>query len=93
MSTTTIKSDPTVRNQCLYMSMELGEGTWKLGFTTGFGEKLSRRRVASRDAKAILAAIDFVKRAWTLRTEWKCEVVMKRVETDSGYTVSSSRTE
>ena len=69
MSTATIKSDPTVGNQCLYMSMELGEGTWKLGFTTGFGEKLIRRRVASRDAKAILAAIASVKRALDLAGE------------------------
>jgi transposase len=63
MSTATINGDSTACNQCLYMALELGEGTWKLGFTTGFGEKLIRRRVASRDSKSILKAIASVKKS------------------------------
>jgi transposase len=43
--------------------MELGEGTWKLGFTRGFGEKLMKRRVVARDAEAILKAIASVKKS------------------------------
>ncbi len=39
MSTAMIESEPTVCGECPHMSMELGEGTWKLGFTIGFGEK------------------------------------------------------
>ncbi len=56
--------------------MELGEGTWKLGFTTGFGEKLVRRRVASRNSKAILDAVDSVKKSLDLEDG---------VEVRSGY--------
>jgi transposase len=56
--------------------MELGEGTWKLGFTTGLGEKLIRRRVASRDTKAILKTIASIKRSLGLT---------EGVEVRSGY--------
>ena len=76
MSTATIGIDSTARNQYLYMSLELGEGTWKLGFATGFGEKVIRRRVASRDGKAILKAIASMKRLLGLAEE---------VEVRSGY--------
>ena len=44
MSTATIESDSSASGESLYMSMELGEGSWKLGFTRGFGEKTFRRR-------------------------------------------------
>ncbi len=54
MSTATIESKSTEAGEFLYMSMELGEGTWKLGFTIGFGENFERRKVAARDRKAIL---------------------------------------
>jgi hypothetical protein len=61
MSAETIETHPTASSDCLYMSMELGEGVWKLGFTRSFGEKWVKRRVASRDVKAILKAIGSVK--------------------------------
>ena len=76
MSTATIESDSTECDACLYMSMELGEGTWKLGFTTGFGEKLTKRRVASRDVNAVLKAIASVRKSLGLEDA---------VEVRSGY--------
>ncbi len=56
--------------------MELAEGVWKLGFTSGFGEKLVKRRVAARDVGAILRAIASVKQALGLSAG---------VEVRSGY--------
>ena len=76
MSTATIENNPTASSECLYMSMELGEGVWKLGFARGFGEKLVKRRVASRDVEAILKAIASVKKSLGLAAE---------VEVRSGY--------
>jgi transposase len=76
VSTATIKGDSTECDECLYMSMELSDGTWKLGFTTGFGEELTRRRVAARDAKAVLKAITSVRKSLGLVDE---------VEVRSGY--------
>jgi transposase len=76
VSTATIENNPTASSECLYMSMELGEGVWKLGFARGFGEKLVKRRVASRDVEAILKAIASVKKSLGLAAE---------VEVRSGY--------
>jgi transposase len=61
VSTATIENYSSASRECLYMSMELGEGSWKLGFTRGFGEKFVKRRVASRDVEAVLKAIASVK--------------------------------
>ncbi len=63
MPTATIESNSTVSSEILYMSMELGEGTWKLGFTAGFGEKFVRRKVTARDGKAVLRTIALVKQS------------------------------
>jgi transposase len=46
--------------------LELGEGTWKLSFTSGFGEQVLRRGVRSRDREAILGAIDAMKERFGL---------------------------
>ncbi len=76
MSTATIETNPTASSDCLYMSMELGEGVWKLGFTRGFGEKFERRQVAARDGKAVLRAITSEKKSLRLAAG---------VEVRSGY--------
>ena len=76
MSTASIETDSTASSDCLYMSMELGEGVWKLGFTKGYGEKLVKRRVASRDVETIRKAIASVKKALGLAAA---------VEVRSGY--------
>ncbi len=69
MFTATIESKSTAGSEFLYMSMELGEGTWKLGFTIGFGENFERRKVAARDRKAILRTIASVKRTLGLAAD------------------------
>jgi transposase len=57
MTATTRRFDPTALHDTLCLSFELGEGTWKLSFTSSFGEKVLRRGVASRDGEAVLQAI------------------------------------
>ena len=37
----------------LYFSFELGERNWKLGFTTGFGQRPRLRTVEARDVDAV----------------------------------------
>jgi transposase len=61
MTATTRRFDPTVLRDILCISFELGEGTWKLSFTSGFGEKVFRRRLRSRDRQALLRAIAVMK--------------------------------
>jgi hypothetical protein len=36
----------------LYMAIELADNHWKLGFTTGFGQRPRERNVAARDTAA-----------------------------------------
>src|SRR4030042_3027151 len=61
MTATTRRFDPTVLRDILCISFELGEGTWELSFTSGFGEQVLRRRLRSRDRKALLRAIGGLK--------------------------------
>jgi transposase len=44
------------------LAFELGEEGWLLGFSTGFGQPVLRRKVASRDRDAVLRAIDGARR-------------------------------
>lgn len=46
----------------LMMSMELGESGWLLGFASAYGQKPLRRKIATRDWKALLAQIAWAKR-------------------------------
>jgi transposase len=41
----------------LYMALELAEGTWKLGFTVGFGQRPRLRDIAARDTTALVREI------------------------------------
>ena len=50
----------------LMLAFELGETGWLLGFSTGFGQPVLRRKVASRDRGGVLRAI-----AWA-RTQFDC---------------------
>lgn len=56
MSTTTT-TRMAERNTILYLAFELGNGTWRLGFTTGTGQKTRQRTVTARDTRAVLAEI------------------------------------
>ena len=62
MTATTRRFDPTAFVNTLFFSFELGEGTWKLSFTSGFAEQVFRRSVASRDREAVLRAIEAMKK-------------------------------
>lgn len=46
----------------LMLAMELGESGWLLGFSSGFGQTPVRRKIDSRDGKALLAQIAWAKR-------------------------------
>ena len=41
----------------LYLAFELGNGSWKLGFTAGLGQKPRERNVSARDVEAVLQEI------------------------------------
>jgi transposase len=73
MTATTRRFDPTALANTLCISFELGEGTWKLSFTSGFGEKVCRRGVGSRDSKAVLHEIEATKERLGLSPD--CRVV------------------
>jgi transposase len=45
----------------LMLAMELGESGWLLGFSRGFGQAPVRRRIESRDSKALVAQIAWAK--------------------------------
>jgi transposase len=45
----------------LFLAFELSEKSWKLGFTTGHGQKLRERMLPARDAKRLLDEITHAK--------------------------------
>ena len=55
--------------QTLMLAFELGEGSWLLGFSAGFGEAVLRRKVASRDTVALLREIERAKEKLDLPAE------------------------
>jgi transposase len=65
-TTTTRRADPTAM---LYLAFELGNGRWRLGFSTGFGQKPRHRTVAARDGAAILREIRTAKERFGLAAE------------------------
>jgi len=73
MAATTRNFDPTAVENTLSISFELGEGTWKLSFTSGFGEKVVRRSVHGRDREAVLREIAAMKQRLGLAPD--CRVV------------------
>lgn len=53
-TTTTRTCDSTA---ALYLAFELGNGRWRLGFTTGLGQKPRQRSVVARDTAAVLREV------------------------------------
>ena len=47
----------TSRATTLMLAFELGEGSWLLGFSTGFGSRVLRRKITSRDTTALVREI------------------------------------
>lgn len=71
MSTTAAASTIQLSNPdgMLMLAFELGEKEWLLGFSRGFGQKPVRRKIASRDRKALLAQIAWAKEKLGLAPE------------------------
>lgn len=59
------KADSTGR-AVLHMALELGRKKWKVGFTTGLGQKPREKNVDGGDTKAVLAEIELGKRRFGL---------------------------
>jgi len=55
-----------VAGEALYLAFELGEKTWKLGFTTGAGQRPRLRTVTARDVEAVLAEVERAKQRFEL---------------------------
>lgn len=73
MTATTRRFDPIALENLLYLSFELGEGSWTLSFTSGFAAPVHRRRVPARDRDAVLRQIEAMKERLGLATS--CRVV------------------
>jgi len=50
----------------VYLSLELGQKTWKLAFTVGLGQKPRLRTIAARDTEALMAEIRAAKKRFGL---------------------------
>jgi hypothetical protein len=61
-TTATHNAYGTTTERVLFMAFELSENTWKLGFTTGPGQKPRERAVAARDQGRLLHEIAQAKR-------------------------------
>jgi transposase len=51
------------------LAFDLGEGSWMLGFSAGFGSRVLRRKVASRDTGAVVREIARARRELGLPEE------------------------
>ena len=65
-STATHNAYGTTTERVLFMAFELSENTWKLGFTTGPGQKPRERAVAARHQGRLLQEIAQAKRRFGL---------------------------
>src|SRR5262245_26214940 len=65
-STATHNAYGTTTERVLFMAFELSENTWKLGCTTGPGQKPRERAVAARDQGRLLQEIAQAKRRFGL---------------------------
>ncbi len=52
--------------ETLMVAMELGEKGWLLGFSSGFGQQIVRRKIESRDGKALLEQISWARERFEL---------------------------
>lgn len=61
-STITAQVQSTSSSSVLMLAFELGEEGWQLGFSTGLGQKVLRRKIGSRDTKALLDEIAWARK-------------------------------
>ena len=66
MTTATHNAHDTTTERVLFVAFELSEKTWKLGFTTGHGQKPRERAVAARHQARLLQEIAQAKRRFGL---------------------------
>jgi transposase len=66
MTTATHNVHDTTTERVLFMAFELSEKTWKLGFTTGHGQKPRERTVAARELARLLQEIAQAKKRFGL---------------------------
>src|SRR5215831_20005219 len=66
MTTATHKKHDTTTERVLFVAFELSEKTWKLGFTTGHGQKPRERTVTARQQARVLDEIAQAKRRFGL---------------------------
>lgn len=50
---TTRRGEYSEAKGTLYMALELGSGEWRLGFTTGLGQKARERSIGARDVATL----------------------------------------
>ncbi len=50
----TLKIEINAATRGLMLAFELGEESWLLGFSAGFGGKVLRRKIAARDTVALM---------------------------------------
>jgi len=61
MTTVTHSEHYNANEAVLFLAFELSEKTWKLGFTTGHGQKPRERTIAARDPKRVLEEVRHAK--------------------------------
>jgi len=61
MTATTRHFEPIASTPTLFVSFELGESSWKLGFTTGMGQRPQGRTIGARDRGAVRREIERAK--------------------------------
>ena len=66
MSATTRGVEYSQAQGTLYMAFELGNGEWRLGFTTGLGQKARERSIPARDLVAVKREIGRAKERFKL---------------------------
>src|ERR671925_865775 len=66
MTTATHNKHDTTTERVLFMAFELSEKTWKLGFTTGHGQKPRERSIAARHQTRVLQEVDQAKKRFGL---------------------------
>src|SRR3989338_2415191 len=70
--TTTAATRPaeyTVSTPVLHLAFELGQARWKLGFTTGLGQRPRERTIAARDLPVLAQEIERAKERFGLAAD------------------------
>ena len=66
---TALQQEDTASAGTLLVAFELGESSWLLGFSAGMGSHVWKRKVASRDRRAVLDAIERAREHFALGDE------------------------